>query len=71
METHDSHGVPVVTFGSGAGYFKTGLYCDYRNQGDPKAAITPYNDTGDKYHVVIDFSGTTGGPSPGVLPGLP
>src|SRR4029079_14852444 len=22
---------------------------------------TTYNDTGDKYHVVIDFSGTTGG----------
>jgi hypothetical protein len=29
---------------------------------------TPYNDTGDKYHVVIDFSGTTGGSNPGVLP---
>lgn len=28
----------------------------------------PYNDTGDKYHVVVDFTGTTGGPNPGVLP---
>ena len=28
----------------------------------------PYNDTGDKYHVSIDFSGTTGGPNPNVLP---
>jgi hypothetical protein len=29
---------------------------------------TPYNDAGDTYHVVIDFSGTIGGPTPGVLP---
>jgi hypothetical protein len=29
---------------------------------------TPYNDAGDKYHVRIDFSGTTGGSTPGVLP---
>ena len=29
---------------------------------------TPYNDTGDTYHVSIDFSGTTGGPNPNVLP---
>jgi hypothetical protein len=29
---------------------------------------TPYNDTGDRYHVVIDFSGTSGGSSSGVLP---
>jgi len=29
---------------------------------------TPYNDSGDKYHVVIDFSGTTGSSSSGVLP---
>jgi hypothetical protein len=29
---------------------------------------TPYNDAGDTYHVVIDFTGTTGGSSSGVLP---
>jgi len=29
---------------------------------------TPYNDAGDSYHVVIDFTGTIGGPNPGVLP---
>lgn len=31
--THDSYSVPVVTFGKGGGYFKTGLYCDYRKVG--------------------------------------
>jgi Protein of unknown function (DUF1552) len=46
METHDSHGVQVVTFGGGGGYLSTGLYCDYRNQADAKAALHPYNDTG-------------------------
>ncbi len=29
---------------------------------------TPYNDAGDKYHVVIDFGGTTSSSSSGVLP---
>src|SRR5262245_10426258 len=29
---------------------------------------TPYNDSGDKYHVAINFSGTTNGSNPGVLP---
>jgi hypothetical protein len=29
---------------------------------------TPYNDAGDKYHVVIDFAGTVGSSSVGVLP---
>jgi hypothetical protein len=32
------------------------------------AIATPYNDHGDKYHTVIDFSGTTNGSNPGVLP---
>ncbi|HET9957750.1 MAG TPA: DUF1552 domain-containing protein [Polyangiaceae bacterium] len=30
METHGSVSIPVVTFGSAAGYFKTGQYLDYR-----------------------------------------
>jgi hypothetical protein len=47
-------------------YFATGLQ---PNTGTLVHAIaTPYNDHGDKYHVSIDFSGTTGGPNPGVLP---
>jgi hypothetical protein len=49
-----------------ADYFATGL------QPNPGPAVTeistPHNDTGDKYHVAIDFSGTSGGPNPGVLP---
>jgi hypothetical protein len=36
--------------------------------GNVPVISTPYNDTGDKYHVDIDFSGTTGGSTPGVLP---
>jgi hypothetical protein len=32
------------------------------------AIAEPYNDTGDKYHVEIDFAGTTGPNSTGMLP---
>jgi len=46
METHESYGVQVATFGSGAGYFNTGLLCDYRKMGDTASAISPYNDAG-------------------------
>jgi hypothetical protein len=38
METHNSVGVPVVTFGGAAGYLNTGLYCDYRNHASPSIA---------------------------------
>ena len=39
------------------------------NPGDTVPVIsTPYNDTGDRYHVEIDFSGTVGPSSVGVLP---
>ncbi len=31
QSTHDSIGIPMITAGSAAGYFKTGLYADYRN----------------------------------------
>src|SRR3954451_9732557 len=47
-------------------YFATSLV---PNAGTLVTSIgTPYNDTGDKYHVQIDFSGTTGGTNPNVLP---
>lgn len=47
-------------------YFATGLS---PNTGTLVHALaTPYNDHGDKYHVSIDFSGTTGGSNPNVLP---
>src|SRR5687767_7502334 len=49
-----------------ADFFAAGLQ---PNAGDTVPVIsTPYNDAGDSYHVVIDFSGTVGGPVPGVLP---
>jgi hypothetical protein len=49
-----------------ADYFATGLV---PNPGPTVTEIsTPYNDTGDRYHVDIDFSGTTGGSTAGVLP---
>jgi hypothetical protein len=47
-------------------YFATGLV---PNGGNVVTAITaPYNDAADTYHVVIDFSGTSGSSSSGVLP---
>jgi hypothetical protein len=47
-------------------YFATALL---PNPGPSVSSIgTPYNDAGDMYHVVIDFSGTVGGSNPGVLP---
>lgn len=48
METHGSVSIPVVTFGSAAGFFKTGQYLDYRRLGagassfDPGAGGTQY-----------------------------
>lgn len=41
METHGSVSVPVVTFGSGAGALKTGLYCDYRRMGNKTSEFDP------------------------------
>lgn len=41
MSTHDSVTIPVVTFGSAAGYFKTGLLADYRRFGDPDSTYDP------------------------------
>jgi hypothetical protein len=61
-------GLTPITAGPplSADYFATTLQ---PNPGPSVSSIgTPYNDTGDKYHVVIDFSGTTGGSNPGVLP---
>jgi hypothetical protein len=41
MSTHDSVTIPVVTFGSAAGYFKTGLLADYRRIGNPNSTYDP------------------------------
>jgi hypothetical protein len=32
QNTHDSPSIPVITFGGAAGFLRTGLYVDYRNQ---------------------------------------
>src|SRR5688572_33364471 len=49
-----------------ADFFASGLQ---PNPGDTVPVIlTPYNDAGDMYHVEIDFSGTVGSSTVGVLP---
>jgi hypothetical protein len=57
---------PVTINNLSPDYFATGLQ---PNPGPVVTLIgTPYNDTGDKYHVVVDFTATTGGANPGTLP---
>jgi hypothetical protein len=48
METHAQAGIQTVTFGSAAGAMNTGLYCDYRQNGQMtnRSQISPYNDGG-------------------------
>jgi len=61
-------GVTPISVGPGlsADYVATSLQ---PNPGPFVSSIgTPYNDAGDKYHVVIDFTGTTGGSTAGTLP---
>jgi hypothetical protein len=41
MSTHDSGSIPVVTMGSAAGYFKTGLLADYRKINDANSKFDP------------------------------
>jgi hypothetical protein len=41
MSTHDSVTIPVVTFGSAAGFFKTGQLLDYRRIGNPDSMFDP------------------------------
>lgn len=36
--THSATSIPVITFGSAAGAFKTGMLFDYRRTGNPKSA---------------------------------
>jgi hypothetical protein len=56
METHEAYGVPVVTFGGGGGFFKTGLYCDYRNLTESAAAISPAAPSGYKTYPGLLYS---------------
>jgi hypothetical protein len=41
MSSHDSTSIPVVTMGSAAGFFKTGLYADYRKINGPNSKVVP------------------------------
>jgi len=41
MSTHDSVTIPVITFGSAAGYFKTGVLADFRRIGNPDSTFDP------------------------------
>jgi hypothetical protein len=57
---------PITINNLSPDYFATALQ---PNPGPVVTMIgTPYNDTGDKYHVVVDFTATTGGANPGTLP---
>jgi hypothetical protein len=48
METHAQTGIQTVTFGGAAGAVNTGLYCDYRQNGQMtnRSQFSPYNDAG-------------------------
>ncbi len=48
METHAQTGIQTVTLGSAAGAMNTGLYCDYRQNGQTanRSQFSPYNDAG-------------------------
>jgi hypothetical protein len=41
MSTHDAFGIQSVSFGGAGGKLNTGLYCDYRQNGQTASAFTP------------------------------
>jgi hypothetical protein len=51
MEAHSSTSIPVVTFGSAAGFFRTGLYVDYRRI-QSASSVTPAAG-GTQYHGLL------------------
>ncbi len=54
MSTHDSVSIPVITFGSAAGFFKTGLLADYRRVGNPSSLYDP--EAGGKQYLGVLYS---------------
>jgi hypothetical protein len=58
--------VPTQIGSLSSDFFAAGLTPN--SSGTVPSLATNYNDAGDRYHVVFDFSGTVGGPVPGVLP---
>jgi hypothetical protein len=53
LNTHDATSIPIVTAGSAAGYFKTGLYADFRNMAATSRVV--------EYSNFIDNAGLTWG----------
>jgi hypothetical protein len=49
MSTHDSVSLPIVTAGSAAGFFRTGLSLDYRRVGHPDSRFQPLVDADATY----------------------
>ena len=45
MSTHDSVTIPVITFGSAAGFFKTGQLADFRRIGNASSTFDPMGGT--------------------------
>jgi len=58
--------IPTQIGSLSSDFFAAGLTAN--SSGTVASLATNYNDAGDRYHVVFDFSGTVGGPTPGVLP---
>jgi hypothetical protein len=54
MSTHDSVTIPVITFGSAAGFLKTGLFNDYRRVGNPDSTYDPM--AGGKQYLGLLYS---------------
>lgn len=53
MSTHDPLSLPIVTAGGAAGYFRTGLYVDYRRVGHPDSRFQPLLDADPTYAGIL------------------
>lgn len=53
MSTHDPVSIPIVTIGSAAGFFRTGLALDYRRVGHPDSRFQPLLDADVMYAGVL------------------
>jgi hypothetical protein len=53
MSTHDPVSLPIVSAGSAAGFFRTGLSVDYRRAGNPDSKFQPLLDADATYAGVL------------------
>lgn len=53
MSTHDPVSLPVVTAGSAAGFFRTGLSVDYRRRGNPDSRYKPLTNMEEMFAGVL------------------